>query len=134
MLEFYPQVKAVHVGAVAASGALFAMRGALAIAGRRRVAMLAPLRYASFAIDTVLLTAAVMLVAMLPSALFANHWLAAKLALLVVYIALGIAALRGADRHPRRAAACYVAALAAFLAMVGIALAHHPLGWLARVA
>jgi len=134
MLEFYPQVKALHVGAVAASGALFALRGALAIAGRRRVAMLAPLRHASFAIDTVLLAAAVMLVAMLPSALFANHWLAAKLALLVVYIALGIAALRGADRHPRRAAACYVAALVAFLAMVGIALARHPLGWLARAA
>jgi len=134
VLEFYPQLKAAHVGAVAASGALFATRGALAIAGRRRVAMIAPLRYASYAIDTVLLITALMLVATLPSVLFANHWLTAKLALLVVYIALGIAALRGADRHPRRAAACYIAALAAFLAMVGIARMHHPLGWLASTA
>lgn len=134
MLEFYPQVKAVHVGAVVASGALFAMRGALAIAGRRRVALRAPLRYASVVIDTVLLAAGATLVAMLPSALFANHWLAVKLVLLVVYIALGIVALRAADRHPRRAAACYAFALVAFLAMIGIALAHHPLGWLVRAA
>ena len=83
------------------------------------------MRYASYAIDTVLLTAAVMLVAILPSAMFANHWLAVKLALVV--------ALRRAGRRgdaPRAARRLYVAALAAFLAIVGIALAHHPLGWL----
>lgn len=130
MLELYPQIKAVHVGAVAISGALFAVRGALAVAGRPRLASWAPVRYSSYAIDTVLLTAAVMLVAILPSAMFANHWLAAKLAIVVAYIVLGVAALRSAATHRRRAVACYVAAIAAFGAVVGIALAHHPLGWI----
>ena len=134
MIELYPQIKAVHVGAVAASGALFATRGALALAGRRRLAMAGPVRYASYAIDTVLLTAAVMLVAILPAALFANHWLAVKLALLVAYVALGILAMRGAARGWRGAALWYVAALAAFAAIVGTALMHHPLGWLRGLA
>ena len=95
MIELYPQIKSVHVGAVALSGALFATRGLLALAGQPRIAMAAPVRYASYAIDTVLLSAAVVLVAILPAALFANHWLAAKLALVVAYVALGIAAMRG---------------------------------------
>ena len=128
MLELYPQIKAVHVGAVAISGALFAARGALVIAGRRRLATRAAVRYASYAIDTVLLTAAVMLVAILPPAMFANHWLLAKLALVAVYVVLGIAAMR------RGSAAFYVAALAAYVAIAGIALAHHPLGWLRGAA
>ena len=128
MLELYPPIKALHVGAAAISGALFAVRGALVIAGRRRLATSAPVRYASYAIDTALLAAAVMLIAILPPAMFANGWLVAKLALVAVYVALGIAAMR------RGAVACYVAALAAFLAIVGIALAHHPLGWLRDAA
>ena len=124
MLELYPQIKAVHVGAVAISGALFAARGALVIAGRRRLATRAAVRYASYAIDTVLLTAAVMLVAILPPAMFANRWLVAKLALVAVYVVLGIVSMR------RGCAVSFAAALAAYLAIVGIALAHHPLGGL----
>jgi len=113
VLELYPQIKAVHVGAVAISGALFAIRGALVIARRRRLATSAPVRYASYAVDTVLLAAAVMLVAILPPAMFANQWLVAKLALVVVYVALGIVAMR------RGSPAFYVAALAAYLAYKG---------------
>ena len=134
MIELYPQIKAVHVGAVALSGALFATRGALALAGRPRVAMAGPVRYASYAIDTVLLTAAVMLVAVLPAALFANRWLAVKLALVAVYVGLGIVAMRSAANRRPAAAAWYAAALAAFAAIVGVALAHHPLGWLRGLA
>ena len=130
MIELYPQIKAVHVGAVALSGAVFAARVALALAGRTRAAMAGPVRYASYAIDTVLLTAAVMLVAILPAALFANHWLAVKLALVVAYVGLGIVAMRRAASGRRGAGPWYLAALAAFAAVVGVALAHHPLGWL----
>ena len=133
MIELYPQIKAVHVGAVALSGALFATRGALALAGRQRAATAGAVRYASYAIDTVLLTAAVMLVAILPTALFANHWLAAKLALLVAYVVLGVLAMRGAARGRPAAKYFYLAALAAFVGIVGIALAHHPMGWLRGV-
>jgi uncharacterized membrane protein SirB2 len=65
--------------------------------------------------------------------MFANGWLAAKLALLVLYIGLGVYALRrGRNRGVR--AACYVAALATFATIYSIARAHHPLGFLHGIA
>ena len=131
MIEFYPQIRAVHIGAVIASGALFALRGAGMLSGARWP-MAAPLRYLSYSIDSVLLTAALMLIAVLPAALFANHWLTVKLSLLVVYIVLGSLALKR-GRSARVRGVCYVAALALFAAVVGIARTHQPLGWLAGV-
>lgn len=128
MIEFYPQIRQVHVLAVILSGSLFALRGAFALAGARWP-QAAPVRYLSYAIDTTLLTAALMLVTILPSAMFANGWLATKLALVVAYVTLGVLAMkRGRTRGIR--AGCYVAALLVFAAVVGIARMHHPLGWL----
>ena len=131
MIEFYPQIRVVHIVAVIASGALFALRGAGVLSGARWP-MAAPLRYLSYSIDSVLLTAALMLIAVLPAALFANHWLTVKLSLLVVYIVLGSLALKR-GRGARVRGVCYVAALALFAAVVGIARTHQPLGWLAGV-
>ena len=131
MIEFYPQIRAVHIGAVIASGTLFALRGAGMLSGARWP-MAAPLRYLSYSIDSVLLTAALMLIAVLPAAVFANHWLTVKLALLVLYIVLGSLALKRV--HPGRARAlCFAAALGVYAAMFGIARTHQPLGWLAGV-
>lgn len=128
MIEFYPQIRWVHILAVTLSGSLFALRGLGVLVGARWPQ--APLvRYLSYSIDTVLLTAALMLVTILPAALFANHWLTVKLALLVVYVVLGVLALRR-GRSPALRAGCYGAALLVFLAIVGIARMHHPLGWL----
>ena len=93
MIEFYPQARVVHIGAVLCSGTLFALRGASVLAGARWP-MAAALRYLSYSIDAVLLTAALVLVAMLPSAMFANHWLTVKLVLLLAYVALGSLALK----------------------------------------
>ena len=131
LMAFYPQIKWVHIAAVSASGTLFAMRGALVQAGRPRWAMVAPLRYLSYTIDTVLLTAALMLLTILPAALFANGWLMVKVALVVLYVVLGTFALRR-GRTPRMRAACYLAALLVFVTIIGIAIAHHPMGWLLR--
>ena len=131
LMAFYPQIKSVHVAAVSASGSLFALRGALVQARRPRWAMVAPVRYASYTIDTVLLTAALMLLTMLPGAMFANGWLTTKLMLVVVYVVLGTFALRR-GRTPRVRGICYLAALLAFGTIIGIALAHHPLGGLLR--
>lgn len=64
MIEFYPQIKFVHVTAVILSGSLFALRGVLMLA-RSRWAQHAALRWLSHAIDTTLLTAALMLVTIL---------------------------------------------------------------------
>ena len=126
MIEFYPQIKLVHVAAVLLSGGLFLLRGA-AVLGGARWGMSAPARFLSYGIDIVLLSAALMLVAVLPPAMFANGWLWAKLTLLVAYISLGSLALRRA-RSPRARLACFIAALVAFIAMFTIARAHHPLG------
>lgn len=126
MIELYPQIKAAHVGLVFASGALFALRGAAVLAGQGW-AMAWPVRWSSYAIDTSLLTAALMLLNILPWGLFGNGWLAAKIGVLVAYIVLGSLALRRA--HTRRVRIlCYVSALLAFAWMVSIARAHHPLG------
>lgn len=129
MLALYALIKTVHVAAVLLSGGLFLARGSLVLAGRTRLAMFAPVRYASYGIDTVLLTAALMLVSTLPAAMFANHWLSLKLALLVVYVALGTLALRRAAT-PQGRRLSFICALAVYMAMIGIAHAHHPLGWL----
>jgi uncharacterized membrane protein SirB2 len=125
-MEFYPQVRAVHILAAIISGSLFALRGACVIAGMRWPRA-APVRYLSYAIDTTLLTAALMLVAMLPAAMFANHWLTVKLCFVVAYVVLGITAMRTRSRGLQ--AGFYIAALLAFALVVGIARAHHPLGW-----
>lgn len=129
MLVFYAQIKTIHVAAVLLSGALFLARGLLVLAGRSRIGMSAPVRYASYGIDTVLLTAALMLVSILPGATFANHWLSLKLALLVAYVVLGTLALRRAAT-PQGRWISFGAALAVYATMIGIARAHHPMGWL----
>lgn len=129
MLEFYPQIKAVHVAAVFASGGLFFIRGlALHLGGRW--AMAAPLRYLSYTIDTVLLTAALMLATVLHQYPFVHDWLTAKIVLLVGYIVLGTYALkRGRTRTAR--VICWIAALVVYVYIISIARAHHPLGILA---
>jgi len=132
MIEYYLQIKAVHVATVLASGALFAVRGALVLAGVRW-AMAAPLRYLSYSIDTVLLTAAMMMLTALKLNPFVLPWLVTKLVLLVVYVVLGSLALKRA-RSPRARALFYAAALATFAFMYSVARAHHPLGILQALA
>lgn len=131
MMEFYPQVKWTHVHAVMCSGAFFALRGGATLLGARWPRHWLP-KYTSYAIDTVLLTSATMLFSMLPGAMFANGWLATKLVLLVLYVALGILAMREKCSRAQRAI-FYAAALATFVFMFGIARMHHPAGWLLRL-
>jgi uncharacterized membrane protein SirB2 len=127
MIEFYSQIKWVHVSAVVCSGMLFLVRGLLMLGGRGAWVRRTTVRYLSYTIDSVLLTAALMLATMLPSELFSNGWLGVKLALLVVYIALGVVALRDGG-SPRRRALCFASALVVFGLIVSIARTHHPLG------
>ena len=126
MIEFYLQVKWVHIIAVLCSGSLFFVRGLMLLNGMK-LGMAAPLRYLSYTIDTVLLTAALMLATMLPSAMFANGWLLEKIILLVVYIVLGSFALkRGSSRKSR--VVYFIAAVTVFAFMISVARAHHPAG------
>ena len=131
MIEFYPQIKLVHIVAVLASGSLFLLRG-LAINLGAAWAMSAPLRYLSYAIDTVLLTAALMLATILHQYPFIHGWLTVKVVLLVAYIGLGTFALkRGRTRALR--IACWFAAVLVYGLIISVARAHHPLGILATL-
>ena len=127
MIEFYIPVKSVHVAAVLASGGLFALRGLLVLSGRIW-AMSAPLRYLSYSIDTVLLTAALMLATMLPGAVFSNGWLALKLLLLLIYVVLGSFALKR-GRSTRSRTVFFIAAITVYAFMYSVARTHQPLGW-----
>lgn len=126
MIEFYPQIKLVHVTAVILSGVLFTLRGSAQLLGARWT-MAAPLRYLSYTIDTALLTAALMLVTVLHQYPFAQSWLTVKVVLLVVYVVLGSLALkRGSTRATRLY--CFLGALAVYLFIASVARTHHPLG------
>lgn len=127
MTEFYSEIRLAHILAVIVSGSLFLMRGLAVRAGRADWALSPPLRHLSYLIDTTLLAAALMLFAILPWAMFANGWLAAKLVLLPVYVVLGWLALRRtADRG--RQLAYFAGALLVYGLMITIARTHDPLG------
>jgi len=126
MIEFYGQIKWVHVAAVIASGVLFLLRG-IAVQAGARWPMAAPVRWLSVAIDSTLLTAALMLVSILHQYPFVQAWLTVKVCLLVVYIGLGMFALKR-GRTPRTRLFCFSAALAVYAFIISVAIAHHPLG------
>lgn len=126
LVEAYPLLKPLHITLVVASGLLFTARGA-AVLGGQSWPMRPLWRHASVAIDTLLLSAGVMMWVALSLQPLRNGWLGAKLALLGVYIVLGSFALKRA-RSRRARALFYAAALAVFLWMVSIARAHDPLG------
>lgn len=127
MISFYSQIKLVHIIAVLASGGLFFLRG-LAVNLGGQWAMAAPLRYLSYAIDTVLLTAALMLATILHQYPFVHGWLTTKVVLLVVYIVLGTFALkRGKTASVRWGT--WIAALVVYGFIISVARAHHPAGW-----
>lgn len=133
MIVFYPQIKLVHILCVIFSGSLFAVRGLLVLGGSS-YGNHALLRYLSYAVDTILLTAALMLVTILHQYPFVQAWLTVKVLLLMVYIVLGICALRRARSFSARLG-CSCAALATYLFIASVAYAHDPLGmlrWLLR--
>jgi hypothetical protein len=88
-----------------------------------------PLRRLSYSIDTILLIAALLLVAILPAATYGNGWLWTKLILLPVYVALAWWALHKAAT-PAARFGFFAAAVLVYLFMASVARTHHPLGWL----
>src|SRR3546814_5860287 len=95
-------IKLAHVFLALCSGAIFALRCAGVLANMRWP-HLAPIRWTSYTVDTCLLTAALMLLTVLRGALFSNGWLTVKIGLLVVYIVLGVFAIkRGRTKADRK--------------------------------
>jgi uncharacterized membrane protein SirB2 len=125
----YPLVKSIHVAAVALSGAGFFARGLGSLAGaawvRGRAAKTLP-----HVVDTVLLGSALTLAWTLHSSPATTPWLGAKVAGLLVYIGLGMIALRPGWPAAVRGAA-WACALLTFGWIVSVALTKQPLGLLA---
>lgn len=120
-------LKLVHVACAALSYGGFFVRGVWMmrdspLLDRRWVRIL------PHANDTVLLASAIALAAMSRQYPIAHGWLTAKVLALVVYIALGMAALKPGRRKPQRIAA-WIAAQAVFLYIVWVAVARSPAPW-----
>lgn len=126
MTEYYLVLRNVHIGCAIATIALFVLRGAVMLADSPRLQ--GPvLRFLPHAVDTVLLTTALMLTTVIRQYPFSSGWLTMKVVLLIAYIVLGSIALkRGRTRGVRIAA--FVAALATIGFLVSVARIHHPLG------
>lgn len=90
-------------------------------------AMATPVRYLSYAIDTLLLSVALLLISILPAEAFANGWLWVKLGLLPAYIVAGSLALKRAPGRYLKLA-CFLLALLLYVAMYLTARSHHPYG------
>jgi uncharacterized membrane protein SirB2 len=127
----YGALKAIHQAAVAISFAGFLARGIGMLGSaawiRRRAAKTLP-----HIVDTVLIVSALWLAWILRLTPANAPWITAKIAGLVLYIALGMVALRfGRTRFVRGAA--WVAALLTFGYIVSVAIAKDPRGALAWV-
>lgn len=115
-------LKSIHVTAAVVSYLLFFLRGVWMIADsprlhRRWVRVIPHIN------DTLLLAAAIWMTVVIHQYPGTHAWLTAKAAGLLVYIALGMVALkRGKTRRVRIAA--WVAAQAVFFYIVAVALTH----------
>lgn len=128
----YSLIKSLHIGLVACSGGLFLARG-LGVQLRATWPMRAGVRRLSVWIDVCLLVAGASLWTLLGLNPVRDHWLAAKLGLLLAYIVLGSFALKR-GRSQRQRALAFVLALGVFGFMVGVVRAHHALGPFAAAA
>ena len=126
MTEYYLVLRNAHIACAILTITLFVLRGSLMLANSAWQQNVV-LRYLPHAVDTVLLTTALMLTTVIQQYPFAANWLTAKVVLLVAYIVLGSIALkRGRTRQVRVVA--FVAALATVAFLASVARAHHPLG------
>lgn len=127
----YALVKTIHQTAVALSFAGFFARGLASLRGTRwvhgRVAKTLP-----HIVDSVLLLSALTLAWMLRLNPAHAPWLLAKIIGLLVYIGLGMLALK--PGRPAAVRACaWLAALATFGWIASVAITKSPLGFLAQL-
>jgi uncharacterized membrane protein SirB2 len=123
----YHLTKFVHELCAFASFMLFAVRGVWMLRDSPQLSR-HWVKILPHAIDTLLLASAVALTLMLRQYPLSDAWLSAKVVGLLVYIGLGLVALRYGRTRGVRAAA-WVGALAVFLYIVSVALRHDPLGF-----
>lgn len=128
LASFYLTIRDLHIGCAVTSLILFTGRGAWVVLFRRRLAR--SLRVLPHVVDTVLLASGLTLAFLVHQYPFFNSdWLSAKVAGLVVYVALGTLVFRGPRSRAVRGFAG-LAAIAVFGYIVSVAMTKQPAGFL----
>jgi len=120
----YEMLKMIHVGSVIVSYTLFFLRGVWLMQAsqklRQRWVKILP-----HVVDTILLTSAIALASTIQQNPIDNSWLTAKVAGLLLYIGLGMIAIRfGKTRRTKIMA--WIAAQCVFIYIVLVALTKSP--------
>lgn len=120
----YEMLKMIHVGSVIVSYTLFFLRGVWLMQAsqklRQRWVKILP-----HVVDTILLTSAIALASTIQQNPLDNSWLTAKVAGLLLYIGLGMIAIRfGKNRRTKIMA--WIAAQCVFIYIVLVALTKSP--------
>jgi len=126
MTQVYPVLKIIHASCALLTLLLFVWRGRLAVEGvaiPRRW-----LRWVPDSVDSLLLGTGIALVFVTAQYPFVADWVTAKLAAVIIYIALGFIVFRfGKTRMQRKAA--WLAAMGVFSAIVWLAHFHQFPAW-----
>lgn len=122
----YLTLKYLHIISVAASFALFFIRG-IWVMRSYPPAQEAWVRALPHAVDGLLLATALGMLALGPSSLWAGNWLTVKIALVLAYVATSLYALQFAKTTAQKIILWFVALLL-FLFATTVAVLHHPLG------
>ena len=120
----YLSLKIVHVGCASISYSLFVVRGVWMLRGSSLLQR-AWVKVVPHVVDTVLLASAVALAVMSHQYPLVHAWLTAKVAGLLIYIGLGMVALRHGKTHCVRLTA-WIAAQGVFFYFVAMALTRNP--------
>jgi len=120
----YVLLKMIHIGSIIISYLLFFLRGIWLMQDseklRQRWVKILP-----HIVDTILLTSAITLAIVIQQSPFSDSWLTAKVIGLLVYIALGMIAMRFGKTRQKRIMA-WIAAQCVFIYIVLVALTKSP--------
>lgn len=122
----YLAIKHLHVTAAVLSILFFVIRAYWSVTCSNKL-QLRLVKTLPHVIDTVLLLAGITLAAMIGPE---QPWILAKIVALIAYIGVGTIAIKRGKTPKARGIAALVA-VAIFAYIVGVAMNHHPLSWLA---
>ena len=128
----YLTIKYLHQATVAISLGLFLIRGLWMLTDSSRL-QVSWVKVVPHVNDTILLASALGLAYLLGQYPFVNAWLTAKVLALLVYIGLGMVALKR-GRSKRVKAMAFVAAMLTFAYIAAVALTHNPWPWQGRLS
>ena len=124
MSTAYNLLKALHVATVVLSGTLFFVRGVWVLTGSARSNQRWT-RIVPHVVDSVLLLSAIALMVIIRQYPFVHAWLTIKVIAVLIYIGLGMIAIRHGKRNHTRIVA-WILALLIFAYIVVAALRHNP--------